>query len=274
MAGLLYKDFIGIRGKRLLWILIGCTMLFLVLRLAFPGNVSNVMTGGMVENETGELTESETGEAVEITVGDLRDAFLVMVPMFLIACGMALPSTWTAAICRNDEKNKTRQFIGALPLVKNAYIASKYIFIGIAVYVLFSVEIVWIIIFNSVAGNNNSRELITVIFQLLTVFCGIPLLLAAVELPFFLTLGVKKGSVLKNAIIEGLAFLAIAYLFFGNLKIFENFDILILADWCKEHIVVVALISIISPISDIFIFWLSYRITSRIDQNREVEIDG
>lgn len=98
MAGLLYKDFIGIRGKRILWILIRCTMLFLVLRLAFPGNVGNVMTWGMVE--------SEAGEPAEITVGELRDSFLVMIPMFLIACGITLPSTWTTAICRNDEKKK------------------------------------------------------------------------------------------------------------------------------------------------------------------------
>lgn len=167
-----------------------------------------------------------------------------------------------------------RQFTGALPLDKNAYIASKYIFIGIAVYALFSLETAWIIIFNSVAGNNNSSELITAVSQFLTVFSGVSILLASVELPFFLTLGVKKGSVLKTAIIEGLAFLAIAYLFFGNLKVFENFDILVFSDWCKEHLVIVALISIVSPIVDIFIFWLSYRIICRINQNREIEIDG
>lgn len=266
MAGLLYKDFVGIGGKRIVCILIGCTLLFLILRFVFPGNVSTDTGFGMVENEAGEL--------VAMTVGDLRDSFLVMIPLGLIACGIALPSTWTTAICRNDEKNKTRQFTGALPLDKNAYIASKYIFIGIAVYVLFSLETAWIMIFNSVAGNNNCSELIAAISQLLIVFSGFSLLLASIELPFFLTLGVKKGNVLKTAIIEGLAFLAVAYLFFGNLKVFEKFDIIVFADWCKEHLVVVALISIITPIADIFIFWLSYRITCRINQNREVEIDG
>lgn len=266
MAGLLYKDFIGIGGKKILWILIGCTMLFLALRLVFPGNVDTVMLGGMVENEAGEL--------VEMTVGELRDYFLVLIPMLLITCGITLPATWTIAICRNDEKNKTRQFTGTLPLDKNAYIASKYIFIGIAVYVLFSLETAWIMIFNSVAGNNNCSKMMAAISQLLIVFNSLSLLLASIELPFFLTLGVKKGNILKTAIIEGLAFLAIAYLFFGNLKVFENFDIIVFADWCKEHLVIVALISIISPIVDIIIFWLSYRITCRINRNREVEIDG
>ncbi|MBD5495810.1 MAG: hypothetical protein HDR12_15965 [Lachnospiraceae bacterium] len=112
------------------------------------------------------------------------------------------------------------------------------------------------------------------ISQLLIVFSGFSLLLASIELPFFLTLGVKKGGILKTAIVEGLAFLAIAYLFFGNLKVFENFDIVVFADWCNDHLIVVALISIITPIFDILIYWLSYRITCRINQNREVEIDG
>lgn len=266
MAGLLYKDFVGINGKRIVCILIGATLLFLILRFIFPGNVGTVMGWGIVENEAGEL--------VEMTVGDFRDSFLVLIPLGLIACGITLPSTWTTAICRNDEKNKTRQFTRALPLDKNVYIASKYIFIGIAVYVLFSLETAWIMIFNSVAGNNNCSELIAAISQLLIVFSSFSLLLASIELPFFITLGVKKGSLLKIAILEGLAFLAIAYLFFGNLKVFENFDIIVFADWCKEHLVVVALISIISPIVDIFVFWISYRITCRINRNREVEIDG
>ncbi len=258
MAGLLYKDFIGIKGKRIVGILAGCTVLFLIVRFVFPGNVTTALAEGMKGSETGEL----------------RDSLLVTLPMLLVVCGMTLPSTWTAAICRNDEKNKTRQFTGALPLDKNAYIASKYIFIGIAVYVLFSLETTWIIIFNSVAGDNLSREVLTYISSLLTAFCGLSLLLAAIELPFFLTLGVKKGSVIKTAILEGIALLVTAYLLFGNLKAFDNFNIYVFVNWCEEHLVIVMLISIVSPIADILIFWLSYRFTCRINQNREVEIDG
>ena len=104
MAGLLYKDFIGIRGKRIVGILAGCTVLFLIVRFVFPGNVTAALAGGMKESEAGEL----------------RDSVLATLPMLLVVCGMTLPSTWTAAICRNDEKNKTRQFTGALPLDKNA----------------------------------------------------------------------------------------------------------------------------------------------------------
>lgn len=266
MAGLLYKDFVGIRGRRILLILLGCTLVFVVLRFLFPGNVDAVMSVGMVENEAGEL--------VGITVGELRDSFLVMLPLLFMVAGISLIPTWTVAICRHDEINRTRQYTAALPLAKNAYIASKYLFIGIAVYLLFSLDSIWIIIFNSVAGDNNSAECLRILSQFLMTFCGLILILAAIELPFFITFGVKKGMLVKTALIEGAAFLGAAYLFFGNLKVFRHFDITVFINWCEEHLIIVALISILSPIAELFFFWLSYRITCRINQNREAEIDG
>lgn len=266
MAGLLYKNFVGIKGKRIVWITAVLTLLFLILRFLFPGNVTTVMADGWAEDANGEL--------VKITVGDLRDSFLVMLPLLFIVAGFFLPSTWTTAICRHDEKNKTKQFTRALPLDKNAYIASKYLFIGIAVYILFSLDTVWIVIFNSVAGNNNSTECLMVLSQFLMAFWGFSLVLASIELPFYITFGVEKGLTIMTAILEGAAFLAMAYLLFGNLKVFENYDISIFVNWCQEHLVIVTLISIVSPVVELFIFWLSYRITCKINRNREVAIDG
>lgn len=266
MAGLLYKDFIGIKGRWIVLILTGCTLFFLILRFLFPGNVTTVMAGGLVENEAGEL--------VEMTVGELRDSMLVQLPMLFMIVGLYPATTWSAAICRHDEKNKTKQYTAALPLGKNAYIASKYLFIGIAVYVLFSLDTIWIMIFNSVAGDTNSAECLMVLSQFLMAFLGGALVLAAVELPFFITFGVKKGMLVKTAILEGAAFLAMAYLFFGDLNIFKNFDIFIFINWCEEHPLIATLISILSPVAELFIFWLSYRITCRINRNREVEING
>lgn len=266
MAGLLYKDFVGIKGRRLLWLLAGCTLIFLILRFLFPGNSDEVMSGIMTENEAGEL--------IRLTVGDFRDSLLVMLPMLFIVCGFFLPSTWTAAICRHDEKNKTRQYTRTLPLDKNAYIASKYLFIGIGVYLLFSLDNIWIIIFNSVAGNNNSTECLMVLSQFLMGFCGLSLVLASIELPFFITFGVKKGMLVKTAILEIAAFFVMAYLFFGNLKIFENFNIYTFINWCENHLAAITFISILSPVAELLIFWLSYRITCRINRNREVESNG
>ena len=40
MGGLLYKDFVSINGKKLVWILIIGTVLFFGLRVAFPGTMN------------------------------------------------------------------------------------------------------------------------------------------------------------------------------------------------------------------------------------------
>lgn len=263
MAGLLYKDFVGIKGKRVVLILTVCTVLFLILRFVFPGDAAAYMAGNMRKGNTGEMT-----------VGEFRDSVLMTLPLLFMVCGFMLLSAWTAAICKNDERNQTRRLIGSLPLDENTYIASKYIFIGITVYVLFSLENIWMIIFYGAAGNNHESETLSTFSQLMASFCGMSLLLASIELPFYITFGVRKGTVIKTAILEGAAFLIMAYLLFGNLKIFENFDMFVFAEWCKGHPLIVMFLSVISPILDIFIFWLSYRITCRINRNREVEIDG
>ncbi len=290
MAGLLYKDFVGIRGRWIVFILMGCTFAFWILRFLFPGNVDSDVHGiagvnadTVISTDRTEsaaavtsfgMVEDEAGELVELTVGELRDSLLIMLPLLFIVAGLSLIPTWTAAICRHDETNRTRQYIAALPLAKNAYITSKYLFIGIAVYLLFSLDSIWIIIFNSMAGNNNSTECLKILSQFLMSFCGLILVLVAIELPFFITFGVKKGMLVKTALIEGAAFLGMAYLLFGNLEIFTNFDINVFMNWCEEHLMIAMLISILSPIAELFLFWLSYRITCRINQDREVEMDG
>lgn len=290
MAGLLYKDFVGIRGRRIVFILMGCTFAFWILRFLFPGNVDSDVHGiagvnadTVISTDRTEsaaavtsfgMVEDEAGELVELTVGELRDSLLIMLPLLFIVAGLSLIPTWTAAICRHDETNRTRQYIAALPLAKNAYIASKYLFIGIAVYLLFSLDSIWIIIFNSMAGNNNSTECLKILSQFLMAFCGLVLVLAAIELPFFITFGVKKGMLVKTALIEGAVFWGMAYLLFGNLGIFTNFDINVFMNWCEEHLMIAMLISILSPIAELFLFWLSYRITCRINQDREVEMNG
>lgn len=265
MAGLLYKDFAGIKGKYVIWLLLGLTVFFLVIRFIMPGDAEEVIGGVARENEAGEL--------VNLTIGELADSLLILLPLLFIACNLCLPSMWTVRICKNDEKHKTRQFIRALPCEKNAYIASKYIFIGIVIYVLFSLENIWIIIFNSRAGLSSSVELLTAFSSCLPAFSGACLLLAAVELPFFITLGEKKGKIMKTVILELTAFLVISYMFFGNIKIFQNWDIYALLSWWERHSLLITVISMITPAITFLLYYLSYKLTCRLNQNREVEID-
>lgn len=40
MGGLLYKDFVAAKGKKLVWILVIATIVFTVLRMLFPGTAA------------------------------------------------------------------------------------------------------------------------------------------------------------------------------------------------------------------------------------------
>ncbi|MGN0414837.1 MAG: ABC-2 transporter permease [Agathobacter sp.] len=264
MAGLLYKDFVGIKGKKMVLLFLGATLLFLVLRFLFPGTNTVAISGAMRENDAGEL--------VQMTMGDLFDSFLVFVPLFFMACAIFLPSAWMVAILKNDERSGTRKFIRALPLQRNAYIASKYVFIGLAVYLLFSLECIWIIIYSSCAGDNTSAQLIRSMSAFIMIFSGLTLIVAAIELPFYITLGMKKGNLVKAGIMEGMGFLVVTYLLFGNLSIFENYDIFKLVSWCETHFFVMTLITVLTPFICLFLYWLSYRITCRMNRNSEVKI--
>ncbi len=240
MAGLLYKDFVGIKGKWIVWTFVGLTVAFFALRFVWIGD-------------------------------DIR---LALILLMFIPYGLFLPSFWTAAICKNDEQHKTTQFVKALPLNRNAYIASKYIFIGIVVYIIFSLENIWIIIFNSVAEKGDAAQIIEAMGSFIVIFSGAALTIAAIELPFIITLGVKKGALVKTTILEGLMFLVVIYVFFGDMNALENYDITFIVEWYQNHTIFMMFLTIISPIVNIFIYWLSYCITCKINKNREVEIDG
>ena len=250
MAGLLYKDFVGIKGKITVILFSLATIFFLVVRIIFPG-----------------VTDA-------VSDGEVNDIILMLCVLMLIFVGFFMISSWTVAICRNDEKCKARQFVNALPLAKNSYIASKYIFIAIAVYVMFSLEQIWTIIFSGMAGENGIASLATTTGMFLTSISSVSMLLAAIELPFYFTFGVKKGSAIKVAILCLLFFAVAYYMMFGDLSIIENWDIYVLVEWTENHMTFMSFLSVVSLIVVIAIYWISYRLTCWINRNREVDIDG
>lgn len=250
MAGLLYKDFVGIKGKMTVILFSLATMIFLAARIIFPG-VTDVVSDG-----------------------EVNDIILMLCVLMLIFVGFFMISSWTVAICRNDEKCKARQFVNALPLAKNSYIASKYIFIAIAVYVIFSLEQIWTIIFSGMAGENGIASLATTAGMFLTSISSASMLLAAIELPFYFTFGVKKGSAIKVAILCILFFAVAYYMMFGDLSIIENWDIYVLVEWTQNHMTFMSFLSVFSPIVVLAIYWISYRLTCWINRNGEVDIDG
>ena len=244
MAGLLYKDFVGIKGRYQVIIFSVLTLLFLVLRLLFPGNA---------------------GEC-----GEFLDYSGVTFVLLIVVVSMMFISRFTTSIIANDELHNAMQFTKSLPLEKNSYIASKYIFIGILTYVFYSLSNVWAIIYISVCYKEAMSDWIRAVMSILLPLYGMMLVLAAIELPFFITFGLKRAGIVKNAIMELLLFFVVGFLLFGDLDVLSNIDLGIFVHWVETHTLMLLVINVTQPLTVLFIYYLSYRLTCRINKDREV----
>lgn len=255
MGGLLYKDFVSINGKKLVWILIIGTVLFFGLRVAFPGTM----------NQEAFLTMTEDGQEM-----NLLDYLFFSIFACCIIGILGLMNGWVAKIVDGDTKNKIRGYISSLPLEKNAYIASKYLFIAISAYVFLSFEMMWGVICNAFCGEGVSSELMAAICSFIPPLICLVLLSAAIELPLFILLGVQKAKLIKIAVVMGIGFVIVGFLLFGNLNwISENFNILAFMNWYETHTFEVAFLTILSPVITLALYYVSYRITCFFS-NREV----
>lgn len=260
MGGMLYKDFLCVKGKRILAAVLGCTLIFTALRLALPG-------ADMVKNMSG------AGEEMRFANGNMNDAFLWVIPFLFAFMGLCMPSLILKGLITQDEKNKIRAFTKSLPFGKNAYIASKYIFIAVAVYAAMSMEFILCEIFFSRSGDNPFADIVRNLQSFLIIFSGISLFVAGIELPFFLTLGSKKATGLKSAILELIFLFVIGWFFFGNLDIFEKIDIFNMMEWVNTHEFEMNMMIVLFPVTASILYFLSYKLTCAINRNREADID-
>ena len=255
MAGLLYKDFVSVSGKKFLGIIIGLTAVFTVLRIAFPGTADSMFF----------MVGTEEGETVNLFDYLFPGSFAV-----LLISVFGIINSWVGKIVEGDDKNKIRGYLRALPLEKNTYVASKYIFIGISAYVFMSVAMIWNTVANAFCGDGMISDALSVIGVLIPFVICLALLSAAIELPMFLTLGKNKAMVIKTAIITLIAFWVIGFLMFGNLAGFEeNFNILTFLKWYRKHIFAVSLLNILFPVITLVLYYLSYRIACYFTGRKE-----
>ncbi len=251
MGGLLYKDFVSIKGKKLVWIMLGLTLIYSVLRCAFPGTEEN--TFFMALNESGQKI-------------NLADFFFGSgLWIFLIAV-LGLMNGWTAKIVEGERKNKIKGYLCSLPIEKNTYIASKYIFVAVAAYVFMSLAYVWEMVGKAFCAEGVFSDMLSMISSFIPTVIALALFSAALELPMFLLMGKEKAMLIKTAIILAVAFVCIGFLFFGDLNWFmENFNPAVFMEWCEAHILLVSLIQITTPVVMLILYYLSYRLTCRLE---------
>ena len=250
MGGLLYKDYVSVNriGKvNLSWLVVIISLLFLILRIAFPG-------------------VSASNEIVVTNDNDQRviliDLIFVSVYGLLIVAVLSLINSFIGKIVDCDDKSKIVSYIKALPIEKNTYVASKYIFIGIAAYIFLSVCYIWGVICTAFCEEGYALEIMNMLMGFIVSIISIAVLSAAIELPLFILLGKGTAQLIKIGIWTIIAFIAIGYVMFGDLdKIDKILNINKFIAFVNHHITGVTIIQSMMPIFILALYYMSYRIT-------------
>ena len=258
MGGLLYNAFIFVKGKRMIWIMGIATILFILTRVIFPG--WRVMTNYVAYDENG------------IMSSDL-DIVLGLFPLLFAILGLEFINMWNASCIESDRKNKICNYLAAMPLCKNAYVASKYVFIGIATFVFFSLTMVWNITEGAFSIDAGALEMTDFTSILLLPMFAFSLFVSAEELLLFLVLGKKKAMMIKVGVMLLLGIAVIGFLLFGDLPILERIDLDKIVRWIKAHQFEVALVQIFSPVISLLIYFGSYKLSCYFYSRKERDYD-
>ena len=250
MGGLMYKDFVAIKGKRICIILLSALALLCILRVIFPGSMAERMDF-IVKNDSG--TEVNTLDIMFVTV--------YMCIVLTIVCFIDI---WCARLSETDASSvRIKNYISSLPVSANSYVASKYVFITIATYILISLLSITGIVLAAFTEPGTGLDLIRMCEMLVLPVTSLLILVAAVELPLYILLGRENGNLAKVAIILLFVFVIIGFMLFADISWLTDKENYIIAfyNWYTKHLTEMTLISYLSPVIDLLIFYLSYRIT-------------
>lgn len=242
MAGLLYKDFVAIRGKIYAIGMVALLILGFVLRLFIKE------------------------EAVEYIL-------MMYVPLLVFSLYSHVTNKIETDLMRADEAKKQKQYSISLPVNKKMYVASKYVFMLVTLYVVqsFSALLCSVVVVNCL--NTLCLEIASAIMAILPIVTTGAMILCALELPFFIVAGYKKGTLLERGILEGFFCVLVIYLLFGDLTVFDKFSLEVFVTWLESHQDVVNALHVFTPVLGVAIFYFSYRISCFLYERRELSDD-
>ena len=242
MAGLLYKDFVAIRGKIYAICMVAVLVLGFVLRL--------------------------------IVKDDATEYILVMyVPLMVFSLYMLVNNKMETDLMQVDEAKKQKQYCLSLPVNKKLYVAEKYVFMLLIFYIAQSFVALFCSIMAVDCVTTICMQILSSIMAIIPIITTGMMTLAAIELPFFIGAGYKKGKILKQGILEGFFVVFIVYLLFGDLNVFEKFSLEIFVTWLEEHQDVVNALHVFTPVIGLAVFYISYRISCFLYERRELSDD-
>lgn len=257
MGGLLYKDFVLIDrvGKlRVTWIVTALTLLYIVLRMAFPGTMEN----------SDFIIIGAEGETV-----NLIDVFFLVA----FACQLIISLTLVSGtkIMGSDEKNKIKEYLSSTPIDQNAYVASKYIFIAAVAYVIFSLDYIWGVTCVAFCRDGQMQDMAITLTSFVLTAVSIVLLLAAFEIPLYIYFGKEKAMRVRVMFWTLLAFVAIGFLMFGDITAVSNLDLLVIMEWVEKHNKGIVIFQNMAPVTVLIVYYLSYRFSGYLYHKKECE---
>lgn len=256
MGGLLYKDFLSINGKKQVAVISVFTVLLVVLKLIVA--FADTPDAWLMENSEGEVM-------------NFLDYLVSMPAQIMPIMFIGFIAMWIQNVIQNDEKSKIHAYLSATPLSKRAYIAEKYVFIGICIYAALSICVIWCIISMAFLQEGAVLDILMLISSFLIELFSLALIGASIEFPVFVAFGKEKGQMIKTGILEVLAWFAVAFLFFGNLDVLEKVDLNRIIEWAKTHSFALMFMAVISPLITLCVYYISYRISVRIYERKERE---
>ena len=242
MAGLLYKDFVAIRGKIYAICMVALLVLGFVLRL---------------------IVKDEATEYI----------FVMYVPLMVFSLYMLVNNKMETDLMQVDEAKKQKQYCLSLPINKKLYVAEKYVFMLLIFYIAQSFVALFCSIMAVDCVTTICMQILSSIMAIIPIITTGMMTLAAIELPFFIGAGYKKGKILKQGILEGFFVVFIVYLLFGDLNVFEKFSLEIFVTWLEEHQDVVNALHVFTPVIGLAVFYISYRISCFLYERRELSDD-
>ena len=254
MAGLLYKDFTAIKGRRFLAFTIAVTLVFIILRVSFPGSAYLEDFMAMDEN----------GNEVNII-----DSFFLMFIVFNIILSADWINKLVSRIVVNDEKNKIRNYLFSMPVGRKTYIISKYVCVLAATAFMFLIFLLWFVLFKAYMGDAVNGDFVKLAERFLPSFMAIGLLLASFELPMYLFWGRGKTMIIKISFLMLCGFFVVGFVLFGDLSFFERIDIEKVLIWVAVHSRGIKLFTRLFPAGVLVIFAGSCFLTSVAYEKRK-----
>lgn len=250
MGGLMYKDFVAIKGKRICIILLSAIAILCILRMIFPGSLAEGLE--MI---------SENDQGIRINTLDLMFVMPYICIIFSIVCFIDM---WCARLSEADESCfRIKNYVYSLPVSANSYVASKYVFITIATYVLISLLSITGIVLAAFAEEGYVLDILRMFEVMVLPVTSLLILVASIELPLYILIGREKGNLVKVAISLLLVFVLIGFMLFADMswlsereEFFNKFF-----NWFMKYKTEVTMVSYLTPIADLIILFISYRIT-------------